>query len=98
MDNIYSEILREEDSTIEITDLRWGHRESRYSDQPYTLIKIIDQFGRKITAAGQWVEDWKIGDVIEGILQEKVSVKTEDGQKDESIFTSLYLKNPESRY
>ncbi len=98
MNNIHSEILHQENAILTITDIRWGHRESKLSDQPYTLIKFIDQFGRKIAAAGQWVESWQIGDVVEGILQEKLLVKTNNDQKGEGIFTSLYLKNPDSAY
>lgn len=94
MSNMYTETLRQENTILIITDIRWGHRESKYSDQPYTFVKIIDQLGRKIAAAGEWVEDWQIGDFVEGILQEKVSVKKDD-VKNEQVFTSLYLKNPE---
>jgi len=98
MNNINTETLHQEDAILTITDIRWSRRESKYSDQPYALVKFIDQFGRKIAAAGQWVEDWQIGDVVEGILQEKLLVKTNNGQKGESIFTSLYLKNPDSMH
>lgn len=91
-----SEIVKEGKEKITIVEIKKVKRLSTYTDIDYTLAFIKDQHDRKITAAGRWVEDWKEGDEVEGILQEKAKMLT--GHKETFVSSSLFLKNPNANY
>lgn len=93
-----SEIINEEMQTVTIMEIKKTERPSKYMDRDYTLAWIIDQYGRKIAAAGYWVENWQVGDVVKGILQEKVAIQGRSGNKEENVVSSLFLKNPSANY
>lgn len=93
-----SEIVKEGMQTVMIKDIKKTKRPSSYTDEDYTLAFITDEKDRKITAAGRWVEDWQVGDVVAGIMQEKASMRTGGGLKEAFPVSSLFLRNPEARY
>lgn len=60
--------------------------------ETYSITTILDEKNRKLTAMGPWSENWKIGDEIEGTIEEK---KWTD--KDGFEQTNLNIKNPNSK-
>lgn len=93
---LLNEIVKEDREEITIVKIKKEERPSSYTDGNYILAMITDQFGRKITAAGRWVRDWKEGDRVEGILQEKAKMLS--GHKDVVYSSSLFLKDPNATY
>ena len=94
-----SEIVNEEKQKITIVEIiKKEEKPSSYTDGTYTLVIILDQFGRKIFAAGRWVQNWKVGNVIEGILQEKAIMQGKSNVKNPVVSSSLFLKNPDANY
>jgi len=93
-----SEIVYEGEQKITIVEIQKVKKPSSYTEGNYTLVFIKDKDGRKITAAGRWVENWKIGDEVEGLLQEKAIMQGKSGNKKPVISSSLFLKNPDAKY
>jgi hypothetical protein len=94
--SINGEIINESIERIKIVKMKKKKKPSSYTGGYYTLALIVDQFDRRIDAAGKWVENWQEGDEVEGILQEKASLTA--GHKEAFVASHLYLKNPQSRY
>lgn len=88
-------IVREERVKITITEITKEEKPSKHYEGTYTLARIVDQNGRSITACGKWVKNWKEGDDIEGVLQEKRSSYSKDALSGEEFITSLYLADPQ---
>ena len=94
MSVIDSEIVKEDRVKITIVEITKEEKPSKHTEGNYTLAHIVDQHGREIVACGNWVVDWKEGDDVEGILQEKKSTRVKDALSENEVFTSLYLANP----
>ncbi len=60
--------------------------------ETYKITTVLDEKGRKLSATGQWAENWKIGDTVDVEIEEK---KWTD--KDGFENTSLNLKNPNQK-
>ena len=78
-----------------ITIAKLGRKQQPSKFKPgetYSITTILDEGGRKLAAMGAWAEGWKVGDVIEGTIEEK---KWTD--KDGFEQTSLNIKNPNQK-
>ena len=93
-----SEIVMEGQAKVTIMEIKKLEKPSSYTDGNYILAFIVDQYDRKIAAAGKWVENWQVGDEVEGILQEKATMQGRDGSKKAIVSSSLFLKNPKANY
>ena len=75
---------------IKIVKLATKQQPSKYKPgETYSIITIMDEKNRKLTAMGNWAEGWKEGDVIEANVEEKKWVDRDGFEQ-----TGLSLKNP----
>ena len=75
-----------------ITIIKIGRKQNPSKYKPgttYSITTVLDDKNRKLTAMGKWSDEWKVGDVIDGIVEEK---KWTDKDGFEQI--GLSLKNP----
>ena len=57
--------------------------------ETYAITTILDDKNRKLSAMGKWSENWKVGDEIEAIVEEKKWTDRDGFEQ-----TNLALKNP----
>ncbi len=78
-----------------ITIVKLGRKQqpSKYKPgETYSITTVLDQNGRKLSGIGKWTENWKIGDIIEGTVEER---KWTDKDGFEQI--SLSIKDPNAQ-
>ncbi len=78
--------------TEQITIKQIGRKQAPSKFKPgetFSITNVMDDKGRKLTGMGPWTENWKEGDVIQAVVEEK---KWTD--KDGFEQTGLNLKNP----
>lgn len=75
---------------IKILKLGRKQQPSKYKPgDTYAITTIMDEKNRKLSAMGKWSENWKVGDTIEAIVEEKKWVDRDGFEQ-----TNLALKNP----
>ncbi len=78
---------------IKIAKLARKQQPSKYKQgETYSITTIMDEKGRKIAGLGQWTENWKVGDEIEGDVQEKKWTDRDGFEQ-----TSLTINNPNQK-
>ena len=78
---------------ITIVKLASKQQPSKYKPgETYSIITILDDKNRKLTAMGKWAESWKVGDVSDVLVDER-KWKDRDGFDQ----TGFSLKNPNAQ-
>lgn len=75
---------------IKIVKIAVKQQPSKYKPgETYSIVTVMDEQNRKLTAMGKWAEGWKVGDVVEAIVEEKKWTDRDGFEQ-----TGLSLKNP----
>lgn len=75
---------------IKIVKLATKQQPSKYKPgETYSIITIMDEQNRKLTAMGKWAEGWNVGDVVEAVVEEKKWTDRDGFEQ-----TGLSMKNP----
>ena len=75
---------------IKIVKIGIKQNPSKYKPgETYSIVTVMDEQNRKLTAMGKWAEGWKVGDTIDAIVEEKKWTDRDGFEQ-----TGLSLKNP----
>lgn len=79
---------------IQITKIGRKQNPSKFKEgETYTITTIVDGIsGKKMSTFGNWADNWKVGDTVEGIIESK-TWKDKDGFDQQS----WNIKNPNKK-